>query len=220
MPERRILETTRAPGRLPPDTLEVLRQQATMRTVPATRCSSNRTTPPASCSASSAGASRSLTRSPDGRESMVAVLERGRAVRRARPVRRRPAFGRRACAHDRAARRARATTTCAPCSRRTRAPLGHRARSSPDASAAPTRRSPTRCSSTCPPAPRSDCSSSPAATTSSAPDDPGGSRRARRRVARAGEQGARAVHAPRLDRGQRPQPLPHPRPRSARAREP
>ena len=33
MPERRILETTQLLGALPPDTLETLRQQSTIRTV-------------------------------------------------------------------------------------------------------------------------------------------------------------------------------------------
>ena len=91
MPERRILETTQLLGALPPDTLEVLRQQATIRTVARNEVLFREDDAASELFGIVSGRIAILTRSPDGRESIVAVLDEGVALRRDRPVRRRPA---------------------------------------------------------------------------------------------------------------------------------
>ena len=109
------------------------------------------------------------TQSADGRESVVAVLEDGRSVRRAAACsttrRARPTPARSSSSDGRRAR-----VRAGPRSvyeARPGAAVGHRAPARRAACAPPTRRSPTRCSSTCPAARPSGCSSWPATPTSS-----------------------------------------------------
>jgi CRP/FNR family transcriptional regulator, cyclic AMP receptor protein len=77
MAERRILETTQLLGALPPDALEALRQQATMRTVARNEVLFRQGEPAAEMYGIVSGRVAVLTRSPDGRESLVAVLDEG-----------------------------------------------------------------------------------------------------------------------------------------------
>jgi CRP-like cAMP-binding protein len=77
MAERRILETTQLLGALPPDALETLRQQATMRTVHRNEVLFRQGEPAAEMYGIASGRVAVLTRSPDGRESLVAVLDEG-----------------------------------------------------------------------------------------------------------------------------------------------
>jgi CRP-like cAMP-binding protein len=77
MAERRILETTQLLGALPPDTLEVLRQQATTRTVSRNEVLFRQGDPASELYGIVKGRVAILTRSPDGRESLVAVLDEG-----------------------------------------------------------------------------------------------------------------------------------------------
>ena len=77
MAERRILETTQLLGALPPEALESLRTASTVRTSPATRCSSAAATIASELFGIVSGRVAILTRSPDGRESLVAVLDEG-----------------------------------------------------------------------------------------------------------------------------------------------
>jgi CRP/FNR family cyclic AMP-dependent transcriptional regulator len=77
MAERRILETTQLLGSLPPDALEALRQQATMRTVARNEVLFRQGEPAAEMYGIVSGRVAVLTRSPDGRESLVAVLDEG-----------------------------------------------------------------------------------------------------------------------------------------------
>jgi CRP-like cAMP-binding protein len=77
MPERRILETTQLLGALPPDTLESLRQQATTRTIRRNEVLFRQDDPASEMFGIMTGRVAILTRSPDGRESLVAVLDEG-----------------------------------------------------------------------------------------------------------------------------------------------
>jgi CRP/FNR family transcriptional regulator, cyclic AMP receptor protein len=77
MPERRILETTQLLGALPPDTLETLRQQATIRTVARNEVLFRQGDPASQLFGIVNGRIAILTSSPDGRESLVAVLDEG-----------------------------------------------------------------------------------------------------------------------------------------------
>jgi CRP/FNR family cyclic AMP-dependent transcriptional regulator len=77
MAERRILETTQLLSSLPPDALETLRQQATMRSVSRNEVLFRQGEPAAEMYGIVTGRVAVLTRSPDGRESLVAVLDEG-----------------------------------------------------------------------------------------------------------------------------------------------
>jgi CRP/FNR family transcriptional regulator, cyclic AMP receptor protein len=77
MPERRILETTQLLGALPPDTLETLRQQSTVRTIARNEVLFRQGEPSSELYGIVNGKVAILTRSPDGRESLVAVLDEG-----------------------------------------------------------------------------------------------------------------------------------------------
>jgi len=77
MAERRILETTQLLGALPPDSLDTLRQQATMRTVSRNEVLFRQDDPASELFGIVTGRVAILTRSPDGRESLVAVLDEG-----------------------------------------------------------------------------------------------------------------------------------------------
>jgi len=77
MPERRILETTQLLGALPPDALEMLRQQATTRTIARNEVLFKQDEPSSELYGIISGRIAILTRSPDGRESLVAVLDEG-----------------------------------------------------------------------------------------------------------------------------------------------
>lgn len=77
MAERRILETTQLLGTLPPDALETLRQQATMRTVSRNEVLFRQGEHAAEMYGIVSGRVAVLTSSPDGRESLVAVLDEG-----------------------------------------------------------------------------------------------------------------------------------------------
>jgi CRP/FNR family cyclic AMP-dependent transcriptional regulator len=77
MPERRILETTQLLGALPPDTLESLRQQASTRTVNRNEVLFHEGDAAGELFGIMNGRIAILTRSPDGRESLVAVLDEG-----------------------------------------------------------------------------------------------------------------------------------------------
>ncbi len=77
MPERRILETTQLLGALPPDTLETLRRQSTVRTVARNEVLFRQGDPSSELFGIVSGKVAILTRSPDGRESLVAVLDEG-----------------------------------------------------------------------------------------------------------------------------------------------
>ena len=106
MTERRILETTQLLGALPPDTLEVLRQQSTVRTVARNEVLFRQGDPSSELFGIVNGKVAILTRSPDGRESLVAVLDEGSLFGELGLVRRRPALGR--CARPRGDQRPRA----------------------------------------------------------------------------------------------------------------
>lgn len=77
MPERGLLETNQLLGALPPDSLEVLRRQATTRTVARNEVLFRHGDPATELFGIINGRIAILTRSPDGRESLVAVLEEG-----------------------------------------------------------------------------------------------------------------------------------------------
>jgi CRP/FNR family cyclic AMP-dependent transcriptional regulator len=77
MTERRILETTQLLGALPPDTLEVLRQHSTVRTVARNEVLFRQGDPSSELFGIVNGKVAILTRSPDGRESLVAGLDEG-----------------------------------------------------------------------------------------------------------------------------------------------
>jgi len=77
MPERRMLETTQLLGALPPDTLETLRQQASMRTVSRNEVLFRQGDAAGEMFGIVEGRIAILTASPDGRESLVAVLDEG-----------------------------------------------------------------------------------------------------------------------------------------------
>src|SRR5215213_2084405 len=77
MPERRMLETTQLLGALPPDTLETLRQQASMRTVSRNEVLFRQNDAAGEMFGIVEGRIAILTASPDGRESLVAVLDEG-----------------------------------------------------------------------------------------------------------------------------------------------
>jgi CRP/FNR family cyclic AMP-dependent transcriptional regulator len=77
MPERRILETTQLLGALPPDTLETLRQQSTIRTVARNEVLFRQGENSTELFGIVSGRIAILTSSPDGRESLVAVLDEG-----------------------------------------------------------------------------------------------------------------------------------------------
>jgi CRP/FNR family cyclic AMP-dependent transcriptional regulator len=77
MTERRILETTQLLGALPPDALETLRRSSTMRDVARNEvlfCQGDTAT---ELFGIVTGRIAILTKSPDGRESLVAVLDEG-----------------------------------------------------------------------------------------------------------------------------------------------
>ncbi|HXY92336.1 MAG TPA: Crp/Fnr family transcriptional regulator [Acidimicrobiia bacterium] len=77
MAERRILETTQLLGALPPDALEKLRAASTIRTVARNEVLFCRGDPATELFGIVSGRMAILTRSPDGRESLVAVLDEG-----------------------------------------------------------------------------------------------------------------------------------------------
>jgi len=77
MTERRILETTQLLGALPPDTLEALRQQSTVRKVARNEVLFRQGEASSELYGIVNGKVAILTRSPDGRESLVAVLDEG-----------------------------------------------------------------------------------------------------------------------------------------------
>ncbi|MFI5053089.1 MAG: Crp/Fnr family transcriptional regulator [Acidimicrobiia bacterium] len=77
MPERHLLETTQLLGALPPDTLEALRAHATIRTVARNEILFRRGDAATELFGVVSGRIAILTSSPDGRESLVAVLEQG-----------------------------------------------------------------------------------------------------------------------------------------------
>lgn len=77
MAEHRILETTQLLGALPPDALETLRSASTLRTVARNEVLFRRGDPAAELFGIISGRVAILTRSPDGRESLVAVLDEG-----------------------------------------------------------------------------------------------------------------------------------------------
>lgn len=72
-----MLETTQLLGVLPPDTLEALRQKATTRTMSRNEVLFHQGDSAAEMFAIVSGRIAILTRSPDGRESLVAVLDDG-----------------------------------------------------------------------------------------------------------------------------------------------
>ena len=205
MPERRLLDTTQLFAALPADALDDA-AHAGHRAArsSATSCCSTRATRPTSCSSSPTAASRSP---PVARRAGVGGRgARGRRpVRRARPVRRRaprrPTPARSTdsdvlvLAYDAGPRR---------CSRR-----------SPSCSGSIVRLLARRLRATDEALADAVFLDVPARTAKrllelagdgdefQLPDDPGGARRHGRRLPRAGEQGARAVHPARLDRGRR-----------------
>ena len=217
MPERRLLEATELFAALPRGRARPApgaRRRSARST--ATRCCSTRATSRTSCSSCSRGRIAIATPAGDGRESLVAVLEAGGLFGELGLFDEAPRSADARALDESHRRRARVRARARACSTRTRAAVGDPAHPVAAAAQPPTRRSPTRCSSTCPrrTAKRllelaGDQDAVPL------PHDPGGARRARRRVTRAGEQGAVAVHPPRLDRDRGPQPLPHPRPPGA-----
>jgi CRP/FNR family transcriptional regulator, cyclic AMP receptor protein len=77
MPERRILETTQLLGALPADALEALRHRATTRTVLRNEVLFRQDDPASELFGIITGRVAILTSSPDGRESLVAVLDEG-----------------------------------------------------------------------------------------------------------------------------------------------
>jgi CRP-like cAMP-binding protein len=80
MQERPILETTQLLGALPPDALETLRQQATARRVNRNEVLFRQGDAANEMYGIISGRLAVLTRSPDGRESLVAVLDEGSLV--------------------------------------------------------------------------------------------------------------------------------------------
>jgi CRP/FNR family cyclic AMP-dependent transcriptional regulator len=77
MPERRILETTQLLGALPPDTLETLRRLSTIRTVARNEVLFRQGDAASELFGIVNGRIAILSSSPEGRESLVAVLEEG-----------------------------------------------------------------------------------------------------------------------------------------------
>jgi CRP-like cAMP-binding protein len=77
MAERRILETTQLLGALPPDALESLRSASTVRSVARNEVLFCRGDPANELFGIVSGRVAVLTRAPDGRESLVAVLDEG-----------------------------------------------------------------------------------------------------------------------------------------------
>lgn len=77
MTERRILETTQLLGALPPEALESLRAASTVRTVARNEVLFRRGDNADELFGIVSGRVAILTRSPDGRESLVAVLDEG-----------------------------------------------------------------------------------------------------------------------------------------------
>jgi CRP-like cAMP-binding protein len=77
MPDRRIFETTQLLGALPPEALESLRSASTVRTVARNQVLFRRGDPATELFGIVSGRVAILTRSPDGRESLVAVLDEG-----------------------------------------------------------------------------------------------------------------------------------------------
>ena len=77
MPERRILETTQLLGALPPEALESLRTVAGVRTMARNEVLFRRGDPGDELFGIVSGRIAILTRAPDGRESLVAVLDEG-----------------------------------------------------------------------------------------------------------------------------------------------
>jgi CRP-like cAMP-binding protein len=77
MAERRILETTQLLGALPPDTLDTLRKQASSRTVSRNEVLFRQGDAATELFGIVSGRIAILTSSPDGRESLVAVLDEG-----------------------------------------------------------------------------------------------------------------------------------------------
>jgi len=77
MADRRIFETTQLLGALPPQTLESLRSAATSRTVARNEVLFRQDDPATELFGIVSGRVAILTRSPDGRESLVAVLDEG-----------------------------------------------------------------------------------------------------------------------------------------------
>ena len=77
MTERRILETTQLLGALPPDTLETLRHEAKIRTVARNEVLFRQGDAATELFGIVSGRIAILTSSPDGRESLVAVLDEG-----------------------------------------------------------------------------------------------------------------------------------------------
>jgi CRP-like cAMP-binding protein len=74
---RRILETNQLLGAMPPETLEALRAVSTVRTVARNEILFRRDEPASEMYGIVSGRMAILTSSPDGRESLVAVLEEG-----------------------------------------------------------------------------------------------------------------------------------------------
>ncbi len=77
MTERRILETTQLLGALPPDALEALRAKSTLREVARNEVLFRQGESASELFGIVSGRVAILTKSPDGRESLVAVLEEG-----------------------------------------------------------------------------------------------------------------------------------------------
>ena len=77
MADRRILETTQLLGALPPQTLESLRSSSTSRSIARNEVLFRRGDESHELFGIVSGRVAILTRSPDGRESLVAVLEEG-----------------------------------------------------------------------------------------------------------------------------------------------
>ncbi len=77
MTQRRILETTQLLGALPPDVLESLREKTTIRTVARNEVLFRQGDGAAEMFGIVSGRIAILTSSPDGRESLVAVLDQG-----------------------------------------------------------------------------------------------------------------------------------------------
>ena len=77
MAERRILETTQLLGALPPEALESLRAASTVRDVARNEVLFREDDPASELFGIVTGRVAILTRSPDGRESLVAVLDEG-----------------------------------------------------------------------------------------------------------------------------------------------
>jgi CRP/FNR family transcriptional regulator, cyclic AMP receptor protein len=77
MTERRILETTQLLGALPPEALETLRSKSTLRDVVRNEVLFRQGDEASELFGIVSGRVAILTKSPDGRESLVAVLEEG-----------------------------------------------------------------------------------------------------------------------------------------------